>query len=123
MYQHESIPSILEPSDTATVLRDTRRDKLAKECRDYAILQLLAANGMRAAQIKRLQLQVVDWHAETLTVTHTKTRSRTILPLMPQVAVVLIGYGSPSPSVGAHPAREDRRPSEGSRLIDRVYSA
>ena len=92
MYQHESIPSIIEPADIATVLRETRRDKSVKGRRDYAILQLLATYGMRAGEVARLQLQDVDWHAETLTVTHTKTRSRTILPLMPQVAVALISY-------------------------------
>lgn len=92
MYQHESIPSILDPEDIATVLRETRRDKSVKGRRDYAILQLLATYGMRAGEITRLQLQDVDWHAETLTVTHTKTRSRTILPLMPQVGAALIAY-------------------------------
>ncbi len=92
MYQHESIPSIIEPADIATVLRETRRDKSVKGRRDYAILQLLATYGMRAGEVARLQLQDLDWHAETLTVTHTKTRSRTILPLMPPVAVALIAY-------------------------------
>jgi integrase/recombinase XerD len=92
MYQHESIPSIIEPEDIATVLRETRRDKSVKGRRDYAILQLLATYGMRAGEVARLKLHDLDWRAETVTVTHTKTRSRTILPLMPSVAVALIAY-------------------------------
>jgi integrase/recombinase XerD len=92
VYQYEAIPSILEPKQIATVLRETQRDRSTKGRRDYAILQLLATYGMRAGEITRLQLQDVDWRAETLTVTHTKTRSRTILPLMPQVAAALIAY-------------------------------
>jgi integrase len=92
VYQYESIPSILEPEQIATVLRQTRRDRSAKGRRDYAILALLATYGMRAGEIARLQLPDVDWRAETLSITHTKTRSRTILPLMPQVAAALIAY-------------------------------
>src|ERR1035441_3628202 len=92
VYQYESIPSILEPEQIATVLRQTRRDRSTKGRRDYAVLALLATYGMRAGEITRLKLQDVDWRAETLSVTHTKTRSRTILPLMPQVAAALFAY-------------------------------
>jgi integrase/recombinase XerD len=92
VYQYESIPSILEPEQIATVLRETRRDRSAKGRRDYAIITLLATYGMRAGEIARLQLKDVDWRAETLSVTHSKTRSRTVLPLMPQVAAALIAY-------------------------------
>jgi site-specific recombinase XerD len=92
VYQYEAIPSILEPKEIDTVLRETKRDRSTKGRRDYAILQLLATYGMRAGEVTRLRLQDIDWRAETLTVTHTKTRSLTILPLMPQVAAAVIAY-------------------------------
>jgi len=92
VYQYESIPSILEPEQIAAVLRQSRRDRSTKGRRDYAVLVLLATYGMRAGEITRLKLQDVDWRAETLSVTHTKTRSRTLLPLMPQVAGALFAY-------------------------------
>jgi integrase/recombinase XerD len=92
LYQYESIPSILEADQIAAVLQCTRRDRSPKGRRDYAMLAVLATYGLRGGEVARLRLDDVDWRAETLTVLHTKTRTRTTLPLLPHVGEALLGY-------------------------------
>jgi len=92
VYQYESIPSVLEPEQIAAVLASARRDRSAKGRRDYAILTLFATYGLRAGEVTGLRLDDLNWREETLSVTHTKTRTRTILPLMPDVASAVFAY-------------------------------
>jgi integrase len=92
LYQYESIPSVLAPEQIDAVLSAARRDRSAKGYRDYAILTLLATYGLRAGEVSALRLEDFNWRAETLTVTHTKTRALSILPLMPEVADAVFGY-------------------------------
>jgi len=92
VYQYESIPSVLRPEQIATVLSTARRDRSAKGYRDYAILTLLETYGLRAGEVAGLQLGDLNWREDTLSVTHTKTRTLTILPLMPEVAAAVFAY-------------------------------
>jgi integrase len=60
--------------------------------RDYSILRLLAAYGLRAGEIAQLKLGDVDWRAATLSIHHSKTGAHTLLPLMEQAGDALFQY-------------------------------
>jgi site-specific recombinase XerD len=92
LYALESIPSALTPNQVDAVMQTSREDQSPKGLRDYAILLLLATYGMRAGEITRLQLNDVDWRADSIFVRHTKTGSQSILPLMPAVGEALLAY-------------------------------
>ncbi len=102
LYAYESIPSALTPDHVSAVLQTARDDQSPKGLRDYAILLLLATYGMRAGEITRLQLNDIDWRTDRIFVCHTKTGSRSILPLMPAVGEAVLAYlrrGRPSTNV------------------------
>jgi len=92
LYHYESIPSILDPGQIDSVLECTRKDRSRKGRRDYAILMLLATYGLRAGEVVRLRLDDVDWRTETIAVFHSKTRTRSTLPLLPRVGEALLAY-------------------------------
>jgi integrase/recombinase XerD len=92
LYACEAMPSLLDPEQIRAVLASTRQDHSAKGLRDYAILMLLATYGMRAGEIAQLRLEDVDWHADRLSVQHTKTGSGSVLPLVPAVGDALLAY-------------------------------
>jgi site-specific recombinase XerD len=60
--------------------------------RDYAILQLLSAYGLRVGEITHLRLDDIDWRAETLRIRHSKTGTHSLLPLMEPVGKAVIRY-------------------------------
>jgi integrase len=92
LYEFESIPSILRPTEIEQILQVTRRDRSARGRRDYAILTLLATYGLRAGEIVHLQLRDIDWRAETILIRHSKIRGTTTLPLVPAAGEALLGY-------------------------------
>ena len=92
LYEFESIPSILRPEEIKQILQVTRRDRSARGRRDYAILTLLATYGLRAGEIVHLQLQDIDWRAETILIRHSKVRGTTLLPLVPAAGDALLSY-------------------------------
>jgi integrase/recombinase XerD len=60
LYHYESLPSILDPGQMASVLECTRKDRSPKGRRDYAILMLVATYGLRAGEVVRLRLDDID---------------------------------------------------------------
>jgi integrase len=92
LYAYEPIPSLLESDQIATVLQAAQEDRSPRGLRDYAILLLLSTYGMRAGEIRRLRLEDIDWHAETLHVRYSKTGGHSLLPLMPPVGEALLNY-------------------------------
>ncbi len=92
LYAYESIQSVLSKDQITTILQSAGKDQTPKGLRDYAMLRLLAAYGLRAGEIAHLKLSDVDWHAETLSIHHSKTGAHTLLPLMDQVGDALFQY-------------------------------
>ena len=92
LYAYEGVPSILEPSQIAAVLERARKDTTPAGLRDHAILQLLAAYGLRSSEIRNLRLDDIDWRAEVIRVRHTKTRACSFLPLMEPVGDAVLAY-------------------------------
>ena len=78
--------------------RDVRRILAAVDartrwgCRNRAVLLLMAAYGMGAAEVGALRLDDVDWRAATLRITRPKTGVSVILPLLPPVARAVLDY-------------------------------
>lgn len=60
--------------------------------RDFAIFVTAASYGWGAAEVLSLRLDDIDWHRNTLAIVRPKTRVRTEVPLLPQVAHALSSY-------------------------------
>ena len=92
LYAYETIPSALSSEQITAVLKFTQKDPSPMGLRDYAILQLLSAYGLRAGEITHLRLDDINWRAETLRIGHSKTGAHSLLPLMEPVGEALINY-------------------------------
>jgi site-specific recombinase XerD len=92
LYRYEGIPSVLEPEQVREILISASKDRSPNGLRNYAMLMLLATYGLRSGEIRRLQLEDVDWRGERLWIRHTKTGVRSCLPLMPKVGHALLNY-------------------------------
>jgi integrase/recombinase XerD len=121
LYAYEGVPSVLDRGQIIAVLESAETDKSPAGLRDYAILQLLAAYGLRSGEIRHLRIEDIDWRTEAIHVRHHKTRASTFLPLLEPVGEAVLAYlryGRPSTN-----AREifvrTRAPY---RKLDKLYS-
>jgi len=64
----------------------------AVQRRNGAILRLLAIYGMRSGEVRRLQVQDVDWASHRIQIIRSKSGKRDILPLEPSVERALSRY-------------------------------
>ncbi|AEI93099.1 site-specific integrase [Roseobacter litoralis] len=92
LYAYEGIPSILTPEQIANVLKVAGQDVSPLGLRDHAILQLLAKYGLRSGEVGRLQIDDIDWRADTLRVQRSKSNTRAVLPLMETVGDAILRY-------------------------------
>jgi site-specific recombinase XerD len=92
IYEHEEVPSALRAEEVRRVMEVTRRDSSPVGLRDYAILTLLAAYGLRAAEIVRLRLEDIDWRRDLLRVRHAKTGTYSDLPLLREPGEAVLRY-------------------------------
>lgn len=60
--------------------------------RDHALLLIMSAYGLGAADVIGLQLQDIDWNVGTLQMSRPKTGTNLALPLLPSVVKVLVWY-------------------------------
>jgi integrase len=90
-WPHSSIPDTLSEADLRRLLKSFDNTQPIGR-RDLAIVLCLCRLGMRAKEVASLQLEDVDWHAQTLHLRHTKTRRGRLLPLPPEVAQAIQGY-------------------------------
>ncbi|MER8604882.1 tyrosine-type recombinase/integrase [Mesorhizobium sp. M1233] len=60
--------------------------------RDHAILQILAAYGLRAGEIRTVRIEDIDWRTEVIRVRHSKTQSCSFLPLIDPVGEAVLAY-------------------------------
>ena len=79
--------------------------------RDFTMLYLAAAYGLRSGELVRLTLDDIDWRGAILRVPQSKTRRCLRLPLTDEAAKVLIDY-----------LRHERRDSEHRQLFLRQYA-
>ena len=92
IYALEGIPSAIRPEDVQRALKALKQDRSPLGRRDYAIWMLLTTYGLRAGEIKALQLSDIDWRHERLRIRHTKTGACSELPLLRAPAHALLDY-------------------------------
>lgn len=92
LYVYEDVPSTLEKDQVAAVLAASKKDRSPRGLRDYAMLQLLATYGLRQGEILKLQIDDINWRAESLRVRHTKTNGYSYMPLLAPVGEALLDY-------------------------------
>jgi site-specific recombinase XerD len=89
--QDATIPSVWDPELVVRLLdvvdRGSPRGK-----RDYAILLLACRLGLRAADIRALRLDDLNWEAATIEIAQSKTLAPLCLPLTEEVGEALIDY-------------------------------
>ena len=99
VYQNEYLPRGLDRVAIERVLSLVDRDTDGGS-RDYAILILMAAYGLRLSEVLALTPQMVDWEHDKLRFWRPKTKDWLELPLLPEVGNALLDHlrGGHSPS-------------------------
>jgi integrase len=91
LYRLESIPLGM-PWPEAIRLLDSVDQQTPTGRRDYAILLMLALYGFRSCEVRRLELEDIDWERETIRIQSSKGAPVRSLPLHPAVAAALVSY-------------------------------
>ncbi len=90
-YRLEQIPRSLPWETVRAFIQSVDRDSV-DGVRDYAMLYLMAAYGLRSCEIVSLTLDDIDWRTGVISVPQSKTRNCLALPLTDAVGAVLIAY-------------------------------
>lgn len=126
VYREESIP--IGPTwDTVARLITTADGDAPLQRRNGAILRLLAIYGLRSGEVRRLQVQDVDWVSHRIQITRSKSGHRDILPLEPSVEQAIGRYVRDARPQSDQPAlfltvRAPFRPLSAGALYDIVAS-
>ena len=91
LYTDERLPQSIAWEEVEALIRSLSGDDPVS-IRDRAIILLLACYGFRRGEVARLQLEHIDWQAETLKITRPKQRRVQYYPLIEPVGNALIRY-------------------------------
>ena len=91
LYRGERLPRALPWPQVVAFLRSIDRSE-AVGLRDFTLLYLAAAYGLRSGELVRLTLDDINWRGQALRIQQTKTRQVLQLPLTNEAANVLIRY-------------------------------
>ena len=91
VYRLERLPRALPWSQVWALLLSIDRSEPGG-WRDFTMLYLAAAYGLRSGELVRLTLEDIDWRGATLRVPQSKTGRSLQLPLTDEAAKVLIDY-------------------------------
>jgi site-specific recombinase XerD len=91
VYQHDGCPRYLTRSQIDAVLAVVDRGTPVGR-RDYAMLVLLTAYGLRGTEVTRLRLEDVDWRNNQLHIRGRKSGNNTTYPLAASVADAIVAY-------------------------------
>jgi integrase len=91
VYQMEKLPRAIPWSKIQELLRSIDCSE-PFGLRDFTMIYLAAAHGLRRSEVARLTLDDIDWRARTLRILQTKSRQAIHLPLTDEAANVLIRY-------------------------------
>lgn len=91
VYRGERLPRALPWLQVQALIQSIdRSDPFGR--RDFALLYLAAAYGLRVGELVRLTLDDIDWRGRALRIMQTKTQQSLQLPLTDEAAGVLIEY-------------------------------
>jgi integrase/recombinase XerD len=91
VYQHDRCPRYLTRSQIEAVLAGIDRTTPVGR-RDYAMLMLLTAYGLRGGEAARLRLDDIDWRNNHLHIRGRKSGNSTTYPLAASVADAIVEY-------------------------------
>lgn len=91
VYRGERLPRALPWTQVQALLQSIDRSE-ASGRRDFTLLYLAAAYGLRCGELVCLTLDDIDWQGRTLRILQTKTRQPLQLPLTDEAANILISY-------------------------------
>ena len=91
VYRGERLPRALPWAQVQALIQSIDRSNPFGR-RDFTLLYLAAAYGLRSSELVHLTLDDIDWRGRTLRVKQTKTGQRLQLPLTDEAANVLIDY-------------------------------
>lgn len=89
--KHDRLPQTIPWEDVQKLLSMPNRATLTGK-RDYAILQLVAAYGVRIGQAIHLRLCDIDWRQELIYFPAEKGCKPLSFPILPEVAEALLSY-------------------------------
>ena len=90
-YRHASLPKGMEDSALQRVL-DAIDKNTPNGARDYAIMVLMMAYGLRGVSAAELLLDDIDWQHSRIRIRAQKGGKEVVLPLMDSVGDALVGY-------------------------------
>ena len=102
VYRLEQLPKALPWPQIRALLRSIDRGSL-RGLRDYTLLYLMAAYGLRCGEVVALTLDDLEWRARRLHVSQGKTKNKLVLPLTDEAGDVLQRY------LKNYPRRDGRR--------------
>jgi len=91
IYRNEGLPLGPTWEQLKDIIPNSPGDK-PFQLRDRAILLLLAVYGLRSGEVRRLQLDDIDWKKDRLTVVRSKSGRREVLPLEPHTGNAIASY-------------------------------
>lgn len=91
MYTHEGMPRSPTWDQVQQLVSNTTGNSPA-EIRDLAVVLLLVVCGLRCGEVAGLQLDDIDWQAETIRVYRSKQRRSQQFPLVRPVGEAIIRY-------------------------------
>jgi site-specific recombinase XerD len=91
IYRHEGLPLGPTWDTVGQVLSLTSGDK-SKLIRDHAIILLLAVYGLRSGEVRRLRLDDIDWHRDSIRIVRSKSKRTETPPLDPRVGNAIARY-------------------------------
>jgi len=91
VYRLEQLPRTVPWPQVQALLRSIDRQQ-PHDLRDFTLLLLIAAYGLRCSEVVSLTLDDIDWRGRTLRVRQRKTKQDLVLPLTDQVGDALQRY-------------------------------
>lgn len=89
--QQTGLPAVWSRADVLKLLNAVDRGNPCGK-RDYAILLLVAMLGIRAGDVRALELENLHWNTNTIEFVQAKTKQAITLPLLKDVGWALIDY-------------------------------
>lgn len=101
VYQHDRCPRFLTRPQIEAVLAEIDRTTPVGR-RDYAMLMLLTAYGLRGGEAARLRLDDIDWRNNHLHIRRRKSGNNTTYPLAASAADAIVDYLRNGRPVSSH---------------------
>jgi len=91
IYQQEGLPIGPTWDEIGRMLSRTAGDDPAS-VRDHAVILLLSVYGLRSGEVRRLQLEDLDWSHDQIRIVRSKSGRQETLPIEPRVGNAIVRY-------------------------------